>query len=77
MDNHIVWLQLWSELRTYQTLDKHGNADALSCLPLNIDDSWNDETQDTICLLEQQQLNDLPIKVVDIQQETVKWPCIV
>ena len=50
-----------------QASNKHGNADALSQLPLDTDEGSNDEVTDTVCLLEQQQLSDLPIKVADIQ----------
>ena len=52
----------------YQASNKHGNADALSRLPLDTDEGSNDEVTDTVCLLEQQQLSDLLIKAADIQQ---------
>ena len=51
----------------YQPSDKHGNADALSRLPLDSDNLPIDDYEDTVCLLEQQQLTHLPIKVVNIQ----------
>ena len=60
----------------YQASNKHGNADALSRLPLDTDEGSNDELTDTVCLLEQQQLSDLPIKAADIQQGTVSDPIL-
>ena len=60
----------------YQTPSKHGNADALSWLPLDTDEGCKDETLDTVCLLEQQQLNDLLIKAADIKHETVSNPIL-
>ena len=56
-----------------QLLDKHGNADALSQLPLESDNCWIDNFDDTVCLLEQQ-LTQLPIKAVDIQCEISSDP---
>ena len=42
----------------YQPTDKHGNTDALSRLPLDIDaHCTDDDANDTVCLLEQQQVN--------------------
>ena len=52
--------------------EQHGNADGLSHLPLEFDTEWTDETEDTVCLLEQQQLNQLPIKASDIHQATAQ-----
>ena len=60
----------------YQVSSKHGNADALSRLPLQTDEGYKDEALDTVCLLEQQQLNDLPIKATDIRHETVSDPIL-
>ena len=60
----------------FQNSEKHGNADALSRLPLDTDEGSRDEAPDTICLLEQQQLNQLPIKATDIQRETVSDPIL-
>jgi len=56
----------------YKPSDQHGNADGLSRLPLELGSEWIDESQDTVCLLEQLQLNQLPIKASDIRQETAQ-----
>ena len=45
-------------------------------LPLEFDTEWTDETEDTVCLLEQQQLNQSPIKASDIRQATAKDPVL-
>ena len=70
-------LQCWAiilSVYTYEVKHKpseqHGNADSLSRLPLELDTEWTDETENTVCLLEQQQLNELPIKPSNIHQET-------
>ena len=60
----------------YQPSEKHGNADALSCLPLDKAKDSVDDPDDTVCLLEQQQLNHLPIKATDIQRETSPNPVL-
>ena len=53
-------LQCWAIILsgyTYEVKHKpseqHGNADGLSRLPLEFDTEWIDETEDTVCLLEQ------------------------
>ena len=43
---------------------------------LDTDEGSRDEAPDTICLLEQQQLNQLPIKATDIQREAVSDPIL-
>ena len=73
MGHYFICLQL---LVKYQLLDKYGNADALSYLSLDSDNLPIDEYEDTICLLEQQQLTHLPIKAVDIQRETSSDPVL-
>ena len=60
----------------WQPSEKHGNADALSRLPLDKDEDCVDDPYDTVCLLEQQQLNHLPIKTTDIQRETSTDPVL-
>lgn len=40
-------------------------------------EGWNDEASDDVCLLEQQQLNNIPIKGAYIHQETVSNSIIV
>ena len=42
--------------------EQHGNTNGLSRLPLEFDAKWTEDTEDTVCLLEQQQLDQLPIK---------------
>ena len=60
----------------YQPSEKHGNADTLSRLPLDKDEDCVDDPDDTVCLLEQQQLHHLPIKATDIQHETSTNPVL-
>ena len=63
-------LQRWAlfyQLTITKPSEKHGNADALSRLPLDKAEDSVDDPDDTVCLLEQQQLNHLPIKATDIQ----------
>ena len=50
-------LQCWAIILlvyTYEAKHKpseqHGNADGLSCLPLELDKEWTDETQDAVCM---------------------------
>ena len=57
-------LQHWAIILSVYTYEvklkpseQHDNADGLSCLQLEFDTEWTDETDDTVCLLEQQQLN--------------------
>ena len=76
-------LQCWAIILsayTYEVKHKpseqHGNADGLSRLPLEVDKEWTDETQETVCSLEQQQLNQLPIKASDIRQATAEDPML-
>ena len=41
----------------YQASSKHGNADALSHLPLDTDEDWlHDEAHETVCLLRRSSL---------------------
>ena len=76
-------LQRWAIILsayTYEVKHKpseqHGNADGLSRLPLEFDTEWTDESEDTVCLLEQQQLSQLPIKASDIRQATAQDPVL-
>ena len=55
---------------------QYGNVDGLLRLPLEFDTEWTDETEDTVCFLEQQQLNQTPIKASDIHQATAKDPVL-
>ena len=60
----------------YQPSEKHGNAYALSRLPLDKAKDSVDDPYDTVYLLEQQQLNHLTIKAMDIQRETSADPVL-
>ena len=48
----------------------------LSRLPLELDTEWTDETEDNVRLLEQQQLNEFPIKASNIHQEAAQDPVL-
>ena len=61
---------------THKPSEQHSNVDSLLRLPLEFDTDWTDETEDTVCLLEQQQLNQLPIKASDFRQATAKDPVL-
>ena len=78
-------LQRWAIILsayTYEVKHKpseqHGNADGLSQLPLDFDKEWTEVTdsEDTVCLLEEQQLTELPIKVPDIRKATAQDPIL-
>ena len=76
-------LQRWTIIQSAYTYDvkrkpseQHGNADGLSRLPLEFDTEWTEEIEDTVCLLEQQQLNQLPVKASDIRQATAQDPVL-
>ena len=74
-------LQRWAIILSAYTYEvkckpseQHGNADGLSHLPLEFDAKWTEDIEDTVCLLEQQQLDQLPIKASDIRQATAQDP---
>ena len=45
-------------------------------LPLDSDNCWIDDFDDTACLVKQQKLTHLPIKTIDIQCETSSEPVL-
>ena len=56
---------------------KHGNADGLSRLPLNVTEQ-DDKLEDAyvVCAIEEQQLDCLPIQACDIQKATMHDPIL-
>ena len=62
----------------HKPLEQHGNADGLSRSPLEFDKEWTEVTgsEGTVCLLEEQQLTKLPIKVPDICIATAQDPIL-
>ena len=58
--------------------EQYGNADGLSRLPLEFDKQWTEVTdsEDTMYLLEEQQLTELPIKIPDIRKATAQDPIL-
>ena len=61
----------------YKTTAKHGNADGLSRLPLNVTDQDDlSEEAEVVCAIEKQQLNSLPIQSCDIQKVTMQDPVL-
>ena len=71
----------------YKLSAQHGNADALSRLPLESEDGAGNEEEEIVCLIEEQQLDNLRLKGKDIkarsnlvssfQLHTTRWltPC--
>ena len=53
----------------YKPSTQHGNADAVSRLPLDIDDDMDNEDE-IFCAVEEQQLEKLPLKGKDIKDAT-------
>ena len=53
----------------YKPSTQHGNADALSRLPLEIEDYFENE-EEIVCAIEEQQLDNLPLKGKDIKKAT-------
>ena len=61
----------------YKSTAKHGNADGLSRLPLDVtEQSDESEDADVICAIKEQQLDCLPIQASDIQKATMQDPVI-
>ena len=58
-----IILSAYSYEVKHKPSNQHGNADGLSQLPLEQDTDWADEMHDTVCLLEHQQVKQLPINV--------------
>ena len=51
---------------------QHGNADALSRLPLEHDDDGENEEEEIVCVIEEQQLDNLPLKGKTSQKQQNK-----
>ena len=54
----------------YKPSAQHGNANALSRLPLESEDGAGNEEEEMVCLIEEQQLDNLPLKRKDIKEAT-------
>ena len=61
----------------YQPSAQHGNADALSRLPLDHDEALeSDEEEEIVCVIEEQQLDKLPLRGKDIKKATEQDPIL-
>ena len=61
----------------YQPSAQHGNADALSRLPLDHDEALeSDEEEEIVCAIEEQQLDKLPLRGKDIKKATERDPVL-
>ena len=60
----------------YRSSACHGNADGLSCLPLQEEPPEQDESTEIVCALEEYQLHSLPIKSTNIKVATSKDPVL-
>ena len=56
----------------YQSSAIHGNANGLSCLPLQNEPSEQDHLAEIVCALEEYYLHSVPIRASDIQAATSK-----
>ena len=54
----------------------HGNADALSRLPLDQDQDWIDNAEEIVCTVEIQQLDELPVTDKEIRKATTQDPVL-
>ena len=72
----VIILSAYAYEVKHKCSEQHSNSDVLSHLPLEFDTEWTDKTEDTVCLLEQHQLNQLPIKASDICQATAQDPAL-
>ena len=54
----------------YKPSTQHGNADALSRLPLDVDDDMDREQEEMACAVEEPQLEKLPLNGKDIRTAT-------
>ena len=72
-----IILSAYDYVIQYKLTAKHGNADRLSRLPLNVT-KQNDKSEDAdiICAIEEQQLDCLPIQACDIQKATTQDPVL-
>ena len=61
----------------YKPTAKHGNADRLSRLPLNVTEQDDlSKVADVVCAIEEQQLDCLPIQSCDVQKATMQDPVL-
>ena len=58
----------------YQPSAQHGNADGLSCLPLQEVQPAQDDEAEIVCALEERQFQAFPIRKTDIKAATVRDP---
>ena len=65
-------------LNTYQPSAQHGNADGLSRLPIQEEPHAQDQESpsETVCAVEEEQLQSLPIGVTDIKTAIAKDPVL-
>ena len=54
----------------YQPSTQHGNADALSRLPLDQEEDCENEEEEVVCAVEEQQLDNLPLRGKDVKEAT-------
>ena len=72
-----IILSAYDYVVQYKPTAKHGNADGLSRLPLDVtEQSEESEDADVVCAIEEQQLDCLPIQACDIQKATMQDPVI-
>ena len=72
-----IILSAYDYVVQYKPTAKHGNADGLSKLPLDVtEQSEESEDADVVCAIEEQQLDCLPIQACDIQKATMQDPVI-
>ena len=57
-----ITLSAYDYVVQYKPITKHGNADRLSKLPLDVTEQYDEsEDEDVVCAIEEQQLDCLPI----------------
>ena len=61
----------------YKPSAQHGNADALSRLPLEGNDEYEcEEKEEIVCAVEEQQIENLPLRGIDIKKATEQDPVL-
>ena len=60
----------------YQPSTQHGNADGLSRLPVQEEPQNLDDSIEIFCVVEEEQIQSLPITVTDIKMATAKDPVL-
>ena len=60
----------------YQPSAQHGNADALSRLPLDQNDEEDFDEEEIVCAVEEQQIENLPLRGKDIKKATEQDPVL-